>query len=152
MDSNDQDEYETVDLEPNLINLMNLHAIIYNRNRDNPISLVEGVNPRIANDTSDIQEALNDILVEHVRIMNEDPDSQTVAKINDDVPSSTIFTKIYVLKDGDLSICYSRSRYALLICGSNMMNEKNNYGAEMDIVEVWEIRSMFIYRIRPQII
>ena len=130
------DEYETVDLEPNIINLMNLHTIIYNRNRSNAISLVEGVNPRVANDTSDIQEAINDILVEHVRMMNEDPESHAVAKINGEVPASTIFPKIFVLKDGDKPICYSRSKYALLICGSNMMNEKNNYGQEMDIQEV----------------
>jgi len=69
-------------------------------------------------------------------MMNEDSDSMIVTKVNDDVPESSIFTKIYVLTNEDIPICYSRSRYALLICGSNIMNDKNNYGANMDITEV----------------
>lgn len=127
------DECETIDLEPNLINLMNLHTIIYNRNRDNAMSLLEGVNPRVANDTSEIQEALNDIVVEHVTMMKDDPESVDVVRIVDELKTSTSSRSIYALKDNNEPICYSRSRYALLICGSNIMNEDNQYGAQMDI-------------------
>lgn len=128
------DEYEFVTLEPNLINLMNLHTIIYNRHRGNTMNLIEGVDPRIANDTSDIQEALNAIVVEHVTMMGTDPECDTVMR-PDDI-SSEMSGNLYVLKDGDAPICYSKSRYILLICGSNMMTEKNEYGVEMDISKV----------------
>lgn len=136
--SNPDDEYDYIDLEPNHIHLMNLHSIIYNRPRQNPMNLLEGVNPSIPNDTNDNQESLNDILVEHVQLMSQDPDRLVVIRADDEeeIPPSSSDRRIYLLKDGDKSICYSGSRYVLLICGSNLMSEKNEYGKNMDIVPI----------------
>lgn len=133
MNDNEHDLYENINIEPDLINLMNLHTIIHNRNRNNAISLVDGVNPRIANDTSEIQEALNDVVVEHVTMMKDSPESVDVVRVVDDLKILTNARPIYVLKDDNEPICYSRSRYALLICGSNIMSEDNQYGTHMDI-------------------
>lgn len=130
------DEYETIDLKPDLINMMNLHTIIYNRNRENTVNLIEGVNPRVANDTSDIQEAFNDIMVSHVTMMNDDANKTIVVNDAKDIPACDNESEypIFVLKDGDQIICYSRSKFALLICGSKMMTEDNNYGKDINIV------------------
>jgi hypothetical protein len=138
-DTDNDDQYETIDVAPNFVNLVNLHTIIYNRNRENMVNLVEGVNPHVANDTSEIQEALNEILVEHVTMMGENPDSVDVMRVDDDTPisgESIANGSLYVLKNGDNPICYSKSRYALLICGSNLMDEEGSYGTEMNIVKV----------------
>jgi len=130
------DEFETVTLQPNMVNLINLHTVIYNKERQNPVNMVEGVDPRIANDTSDIQEALNSILVEHVTMMNDEPECTDVFKDLDDITPSTKGYPLHILTDSENTVCYSRSRYALLICGSNLMSDQNGYGANMNIKKV----------------
>jgi hypothetical protein len=132
------DEYETVNVQPNMLNLMNLHTIIYNKRRENTISLVEGVNPRVPNDTSEIQEELNSIMVDHLRLDEEDEENTTVTKFEEgvDYASTSDSYPLYVLKVNDKAISCSKSRMALLICGSNLMNEENGYGSNIDIVKL----------------
>lgn len=136
--SNDLD-YDVLSVKPNLLNLINLHTLIYNKNRENSMSMIEGVNPRVPNDTSEIQEEFNSIMVEHLRLEEEDPDNTIINKYEEDENTGPIITNggiIYILKIGKKPICYSKSRMSLLICGSNMMSEDNGYGTGFDIVKL----------------
>lgn len=139
MSNNNDLDYDVLSVKPNLLNLINLHTLIYNKNRENSMSMIEGVNPRVPNDTSEIQEEFNSIMVEHLRLEEEDPDNTIINKYDEDENTEPITTNggvIYILKIGQKSICYSKSRMSLLICGSNMMSEDNGYGTGFDIVKL----------------
>jgi hypothetical protein len=134
---NDESTYDVVSVGPNLLNMMNLHTIIYNKKRKNPINLLEGVNTRVPNDTSEIQEEFNTIMVDHLRLEEENKENTVINKYEDDnVDPSSCDNNIYSLLVLDKPICYSKSRMSLLIFGSNMMTEDNEYGTNMDIVKL----------------
>ena len=130
---------DILSVKPNLLNLMNLHTIIYNKKRKDPVNLLEGVNTRVPNDTSEIQEEFNTIMVDHLRLEEEDEENTVVNKYEDDnydTSTSTSSDNIYMLLNSDKPICYSRSRMSLLIFGSNMMSEDNGYGTNINIVKI----------------
>jgi hypothetical protein len=143
---NDTDDiYDTVSVEPDMLNLLNLFTIIHNRKNRKNTNLLDGVNPRVPNDTSEIQEEFNSILVEHLHMNNENSNNTLVYKFdsdidndndNDNETSGSGKYKYYVLKIGDKSVCYSKSKLALLICGSSLMKESNNYGKDFDLIEL----------------
>ena len=132
-------EYDIKTIKPNYINLLNLHSIIYNKKRENKISMVEGVNPRVPNDTSEIQEEFNSIMVDHLRLQEEDEENIVINKYYDNTDFSKNNednTKLYALTFSKKSICYSKSKLSLLICASNMMNDDNGYGENFNIIEL----------------
>jgi len=134
---NNDTTYDIVSVGPNLLNMMNLHTIIYNKKRKNPINLLEGVNTRVPNDTSEIQEEFNTIMVDHLRLEEENKENTVINKYEDDNADPSSFdNNIYSLLVSDKPICYSKSRMSLLIFGSNMMTEENEYGTNMDIVKL----------------
>jgi hypothetical protein len=137
MNDNSDSTYDVVSVGPNLLNMMNLHTIIYNKKRKNITNLLEGVNTRVPNDTSEIQEEFNTIMVDHLRLEEENKENTVINKYEDDnVDPSSSDNNIYSLLVSDKPICYSKSRMSLLIFGSNMMTEDNEYGTNMDIVKL----------------
>lgn len=135
------DIYDTVSVEPDMLNLLNLFTIIYNRKNRKSTNLLDGVNPRVPNDTSEIQEEFNSILVEHLHLNNENSNNTLVYKFGsdideDDETSGSDKYKYYILKINDKSVCYSKSKLALLICGSSLMKKSNNYGKDFDLIEL----------------
>jgi hypothetical protein len=135
----DFDEYDILPVEPNYLNMLNLHTIIYNRDKDYAISLVSGVNHRVANDTSEIQEALNSIMVDHLKLDEESQDNTIVNRYEAGGSINSLSSEvhpIYALTISSNPMCYSKSRYCLLIIGSNMMSEENGYGEKFDIVKL----------------
>ena len=132
------EEYDILSVKPNLLNMMNLHTIIYNKNRKNKINLLEGVNPRVPNDTSEIQEEFNTIMVDHLRLEEENEENTVINKYEDhgEYNTSNNNDNIYKLLIKGKPICYSKSRMSLLVFGSNTMKEDNGYGTDMDIIKL----------------
>lgn len=134
---------DILSVKPDFLNLMNLHTIIYNKKRKKTMNLLEGVNPRIPNDTSEIQEEFNTIMVDHLRLEKENEENTVINKYEDDnhYSSSNNYDDynnydIYALLVSEKPVCYSKSRMSLLIFGSNMMKEDNGYGTNMDITKL----------------
>lgn len=128
-------EYETATVKPDLLKLMNLFTIIYNKSKQHKSNLLDGVDPRVPNDTSEIQEEFNSIMVEHLKLEADNPDSTVVYKFDTETADTTTDTsKTYALTIHSKLICYSKSKMALLICGSSLMTEDNGYGSNFDLI------------------
>jgi len=129
-------EYETATIKPDLLKLMNLFTLIYNKSKHHKTNLLDGVDPRVPTDTSEIQEEFNSIMVEHLKLEADDPNSTVVYKFGTttDTESDADTNKTYALTMSSKPICYSKSKMALLICGSSLMTEDNGYGSNFDLI------------------
>ena len=140
------DDYETI--SPNMFGLMNAFTMIYNQNDnpndDKPRSLVEGINPRVPNDTSDIQEDMNSIMVRHLELEELHKDLVDVLEYNDDEPidlPQNVREEIQnqsmyaLLKDG-VPVYRSYSKLALLICASRVIDRVFSGNMRMNIVPI----------------
>lgn len=132
-------EYETATIKPDLLKLMNLFTLIYNKSKHYKSNLLDGVDPRVPDDTSEIQEEFNSIMVEHLKLEADNPDSTIVYKFDTettDTATEMDTSKTYALMIHSKPICYSKSKMALLICGSSLMTEDNGYGSNFDLISL----------------
>jgi hypothetical protein len=134
-------EYDTATVKPDLLKLMNLFTLIYNKSAHHKSNLLDGVDPRIPNDTSEIQEEFNSIMVEHLKLEAADLNSTVVYKFDTNSETTTDTassdtSKTYALTISSKPICYSKSKMALLICGSSLMTEDNGYGNNFDLISL----------------
>lgn len=124
-------------VQPNMLHLLNLHTLIYNKSKSKSKSkfkstnLLENVDFRVLNDTSDIQEALNTLMVEH---LNLDKLNNSDVYIDLDDFDLDADIQIYALILDSKPISYSASRFALLIYGSNLI-AKEGY-KDYDIIKI----------------
>ena len=144
MKSNDMNDKINDDMDDvqgmNYLNLLNLYTIIYNKCLTNKTNLLESVNYRVPNNTSEIQETLNDLMNEHIKLEKdlEDPEAvtiilcDTVGNVDTDelhIPNKNPY---YALTLNNKNICLSKSKVSLLSYGAHLMKsidyeEANNF-------------------------
>lgn len=122
-------------IEPNILNMLNLFTMIYNKNNSGKSkNLVSDVMITIPNDTSRIQEEFNMIINEHSLLDAEDPDNTIIYDYDEDINDSSSNNK-YVLIINSKTKYYSMSRLSLLAYGSTII-DKCGYDVDINIIAI----------------